>query len=365
MSILSAAKPEAAYLKLGLYGEAGSGKTFTASKVAIGLRQYIKSDKPIAFADTETGSDYVRHLFEDAGIKLMSAKTRAFSDLLGITDEAEKECAVLIVDSISHYWTELQDAWMKKNNLTRINWMKHSAPIKAIWRDFTERYVNSKLHIIICGRSSPIYEDVIDPEDGSKESRKTGTKMKTENEMGYEPSLLAEMTPVQLIPSFGGKLVRRAFVKKDRFDILDGKLFDNPTFESFLPHIEKLNLGGDHKALETGRDSLGLIRDENSGEKRALNKEILCEKITNEIKKLYPGQSEKDKAARIALLEGTFGTNSWTEISTLFRNDRLEAGLDSLRAKVAEVEGPAPEPEPVKPIPPPDNGKPKTKGARA
>jgi hypothetical protein len=363
MGILTEAKPEAAFLKLGLYGEAGSGKTFTASKVAIGLRQYIKSDKPIAFADTETGSDYVRHLFVEVGIKLMSAKTRAFSDLLAITDEAEKECSVLIVDSISHYWTELQDAWMKRNGLTRINWMKHSAPIKAIWRDFTERYVNSKLHIIVCGRSSPIYEDVIDPEDGSKESKKTGTKMKTENEMGYEPSLLAEMTPFQLTPQFGGKLVRRAFVKKCRFDILDGKIFDNPTFETFLPHIERLNLGGDHKALEVGRDSLGLVRDDNNGERRALNKEILCEKIANEIKKLFPGQTEKDKAGRVALMEEVFGTNSWTEISTLFKNDRLEAGLGILQGKVLDATSPVTS----DPVTVPDNGgkQGKSKGARA
>jgi hypothetical protein len=365
MSILTAAKPEAAYLKLGLYGEAGSGKSFTASLVAIGLAKFIKSDKPVAFADTETGSDYVRHLFEEAGIKLVSAKTRAFSDLLTITDEAEQGSSVLIVDSISHYWTELQDAWMKRNNLTKINWMKHSAPIKAIWRDFTERYVNSKLHIIVCGRSSPIYEDVIDPEDGSKESKKTGTKMKTENEMGYEPSLLGEMTPVQLRPQFGGTLVRRVFIKKDRFDILDGKLFDNPTFETFLPHVERLNLGGDHKALETGRDSTGLIKDENNGERRALNKEILCEKITNEIKKLFPGQTEKDKASRIALLEEVFGTNSWTEISTLFKNDRLEAGLALLKSKVADQEGDKAEPVKVTPVAPPENGKGKQKGARA
>jgi len=33
-------------------------------------------------------------------------------------------------------------------------------------------------------------------------------------------------------------------VLKDRSTLLDGKTFRNPTFETFLPHIQLLNLGG-------------------------------------------------------------------------------------------------------------------------
>ncbi len=87
MSILQAVKPEAAYLKLGLYGEAGAGKTFTATKVALGLCEFIKSKGPVGFLDTETGSDYIRDLFKEAEIELLVAKTRAFKDLLGVVDE--------------------------------------------------------------------------------------------------------------------------------------------------------------------------------------------------------------------------------------------------------------------------------------
>jgi hypothetical protein len=366
MSILEEARPEAAFAKFGLYGEAGSGKTYTASLIAIGLHKFIHADKPIAFAATEPGVDYVLHLFKEAGIKLVTKKSRVFSDLLKIHDEAENECSVFIIDSITHYWVELQESWMKKNNLSKINWMKHSAPIKAIWRDFSDRYINGKIHVIMCGRSTVIFEDVIDPEDGSKETRKAGTKMKTENEMGYEPSLLIEMSAAQLSPQFGSKLVRRAFIKKDRFSIMDGKLFDNPTFETFMPHIELLNIGGEHRALELDRpDSTTYIKIEETGEKRALNKEILCEEISNEIKKLYPGQTEKDKLDRIKLLEEVFGTNSWTKISTLTKNDVLADGLNMIRAKVFDAFKPTPQAAPVVPPPDPVDGKSKKKGARA
>lgn len=333
------AKPEAAYLKLGIYGEAGSGKTFTASLVAIGLHEFIKSTKPVGFADTETGSDYVQKMFKKAGIKLMVKKSRVFEDLLKLTDEAEKEFSVFIIDSISHFWIELQEAFMKANDLKRINWIKHSAPIKHIWRDFTERFLNSRLHIIVCGRSSPIYEDIIDEEDGSKETKKTGTKMKTENELGHEPSLLTEMTSVQLSPNFGGKLVRRLLIKKDRFDEMDGQIFDNPTFKTFLPHVENLNLGGEHRGIETGRDSTGLIQSDRSGEQRMLNRDILLEKIESEITLRFPGQTKEDRTAKLKMIESLFTTNSWKEVEKKVPVEILSAGYEKLKAERMATEG--------------------------
>ena len=61
---------EQAYGKVVTYGFEGAGKTFTAAKIAIGLHKLIKSTKPIAFIDTETGSDFVLGMFEAAGIKM-------------------------------------------------------------------------------------------------------------------------------------------------------------------------------------------------------------------------------------------------------------------------------------------------------
>ena len=79
MSLLKEASAQMAYLKAGFYGIAGSGKTFTASLVAVGLSTLLKSDKPIAMADTETGSDFVRpRIFDPAGKKLFVSKTKAF-----------------------------------------------------------------------------------------------------------------------------------------------------------------------------------------------------------------------------------------------------------------------------------------------
>ena len=335
MNLLHEAKPEMAYLKAGLYGEAGSGKTWTACAIAIGLHHLIKAKKPVAFADTETGSDFRIHAFKEAGVKLVVAKTRAFQDLLTITDEAEKECAVLIVDSITHFWNELVDAYQKKNDLTRLR-LKDWQPLKKTWREFTDRYINSPLHMIICGRSADKWEDVPDEEDGAMELKKVGTKMRAETEISYEPGLLVEMVAIQKTAQASSFYVHRAFVKKDRFDVINGKYFDDPTLDSFMPHIALLNLGGEHKAIELGRDSQDMFTRNNTGEQKAITREILCEKIEAEIKFLYPGRSDEDVKARAKLMETIFGTKSWTEISKRRNLDELDAGLKLIKALTPE-----------------------------
>src|SRR6266700_7698227 len=60
MSIFETARPTSAYLKMGIMGKQGSGKSYTAAEVAIGLINHLKeigvdyAEKPAAFFDTET-----------------------------------------------------------------------------------------------------------------------------------------------------------------------------------------------------------------------------------------------------------------------------------------------------------------------
>lgn len=62
-----------------------------------------------------------------------------------------------------------------------------------MWAQFTETFLNSKAHIILCGRAGNTSEYQEKEDGGKKELISTGTKMKAESEMGYEPSLLVEM----------------------------------------------------------------------------------------------------------------------------------------------------------------------------
>lgn len=327
MSLFQDAKIESAYLKLGIYGDAGSGKSYTASLIAIGLHKFIKAKKPIFFMDSETGSDYLKPLFDKAKIKLKVAKTRAFQDLLGNIDEVEKSASVFIVDSLTHFWDDLVESFKKKNKIKRMQ-IQNWGEVKPIWRDFSTKLIMSNLHFIVCGRAGDVWENVIDNE-GYSEVKKTGTKMRLERETSYEPSLLVEMVKARENNQPGSGWTHRAWVVKDRFDVIDSSHFDNPTFESFLPHIELLNLGGEHKALEPDRDSQELFDNSNNGYERRRQKTILLEKIQEEIHIAYPGQSVDAKRGRSDLLNSYFNTRSWTEVEG-FHFDKLSMGLSAL-----------------------------------
>src|SRR5690348_3459925 len=222
MALTKITKPKMAYLKAGFYGAQGSGKTRTATEVAIGLHKYIKSTKGVAFFDTETGSDFMVPLFNKHKIDLFTEKSKSFVSLRGTIIQAQQVADILIIDSITHPWRELVKSYKaaRRQKFLRIqDW----GPLKEEWQQFSDLYVNSPLHIILCGRASNIFEDVEDNDDdeGKKNWKavKVGTKMATVTETGYEPSLLVEMQKKFL--QEGGKYVRRAPVIKDRFRIID------------------------------------------------------------------------------------------------------------------------------------------------
>ena len=96
MKYLKKAKKNIAYAKIGLYGEAGSGKSRTATEIAIGLHKAIGSTKPIAVFDTEPAFHFLLPLFEKNNIEVyIYDESRALVDLLGFIQEAEKECDIV------------------------------------------------------------------------------------------------------------------------------------------------------------------------------------------------------------------------------------------------------------------------------
>lgn len=104
-------QPQTAFLKMGIFGFQGAGKTRTATEVAIGLHQHIKSRKGVVFIDTETGSDFMLPLFRKAGIRLYVDKTRSFMELCRNLDEAPQAADIVIIDSVTHFWRELVKAY--------------------------------------------------------------------------------------------------------------------------------------------------------------------------------------------------------------------------------------------------------------
>jgi hypothetical protein len=348
MTLLKPMTSNPAYLKAGFLGFAGAGKTFTAVDLAIGARKFFGLDGPIAMYDTESGSDYVRdRVAKLTGKELLGHKSRSFTDLVAMAKECQAAgVSVLVADSMTHVWRELCDSMLAQINesFKRRGWRKTQQKlefqdwgvIKAKWNEWTDFFLNSPMHIIICGRAGYEY-DFEENDRGKKELVKTGIKMKTEGEFGFEPSLLVEMERDQNLETKA--IIRRATILKDRFDLIDGKHCENPTFEFFMPHLERLK-GGTHAPVDTtSRTEFTLDTDpEWHAEKKA--RTILCEEIQGLLVTHYPSQKAEDKAAKMALIEEFFSTRSWTQVEST-SSAVLRDGLDRMRAKLEPESQPA------------------------
>lgn len=322
MTLFKRAESTSAYLKAGFLGFAGSGKTYTATNLAIGLALMINEKKlkeagrPIFFLDTETGSDYVTPKIREAGLEIFSAKTRAYTDLLAAIKECEQSGSVLIIDSITHFWREFVESYQRRKDVSYLdfqdwNFLKGSQG----WGQFSDRYVNSSCHIIMCGRAGYEYETEVNSK-GKKEQVKSGIKMKAETETGFEPSLLVLMERETNVKT--NKVSRTAYILKERFNLIDGKEFQNPTFESFRPHIDSLNLGGAQLGVDNTRTSDAMFShdgDDTKWKYEQRQKEIALEEIKEEINKHCGyGQDHETKKAKADLLEDIFGTRAWSKV---------------------------------------------------
>ncbi len=335
------------YLKAGFLGFAKSGKTHTAIEMALGTRELFKLDGPIAMYDSEAGSDYWAGRVEKrTGKPMLVVKSRSLTDLI----ETVKECislgvSVLVVDSVTHVWREVCDAYLGELQIAarKKNWREPDrlefqdwSRIKAKWAAWPDLYLNSPLHIVVCGRAGHEYEYETN-DRGKKELIKTGIKMKVEAEFGFEPSILVEMER-DWTATDPPRMVNRATVIGDRFDLMNGKTCDSPTFEFFKPFVELLAPRNHTPVDTTIKTEYGLDSeraDDWAREKKL--REIAAEKIQAAfVSAGMDGQGKEEKKRRVDALRKYFGSDSWIEVSektpsallmTKLRSFRLDNGL--------------------------------------
>lgn len=349
------------YLKAGFLGFPKSGKTYTGALLAVGTRKLFGSDKPIAMFDTEGGSEYISPMiYKLTGQDGLVVRSRSFDDMMEFAQECERTgISVCLVDSMTHPWRELCKAYLVKVNAgrharhlpprTKLEFQDWD-PIKEAWARWTDWYLNSEMHVIICGRAGFDYDMQTNEETGRKELVKTGVKMKTETEFGYEPSLLVEMERAQKI---NGKvtMVRKATVLGDRFGLLDGKFVEFPSkngeyakeltavMKFFGPHLAALRPGAHAPVDTTVKTDMQVDENGNSEMYRARReKKIVLEEIEAAMVRGWPSQKQEDKLAKIGVLQEVWHTTSWLAVEGL-RTEILRAGLKLVRVKVAEKLG--------------------------
>lgn len=345
MGLLKPATNTTAYAKIGIMGFQGSGKTYTASRMASGIVSLLgdKAQRKISFFDTETGSDFLIPYYKKEEIEFYQYKGRAFTDLIAYIRESEQAgIDVLIMDSISHVWKELTESYAKKRKRSRLQFQDW-AVLKGQWGQLTDAFLNAKIHIIMCGRAGYEY-DYFTNDDGKKELMKTGTKMKAETEFGYEPSLLIEMERIKSQKFEEKGWINRATILKDRSDTINGKQFDYPTFQEFSPFFQFLNLGGEHVGLNTERNSTDLFDNPDySYEELQRRRKIVLEQIQEALTLGgLDGRSGDTVKKRAELMIAVFGTSSKTAIESM-KPHELEKKMHEMRAKLGLVTEQPPE----------------------
>lgn len=329
------------FLKAGFYGNAGTGKTHTAALLAIGIHRHIKSTKPIVYFDTELAAKFLLPLFDEAGIEVKVRNSRSITDLV----EAMRMCRengyadVLIIDSITHVYEHMVEAYKAKRNRTALE-LRDWGIIKPAWsKQFADPYVRDPYHIVMCGRAGDIYASERNEETGKTEMYKDGVRMRAGGDVGYEPDLLVYMERLEELKGKNKGVWRTATVAKDRTTIVDGKTFTNPTFEDFRPAIESILKDPSPRLDQTEADPTLGIRTEEDKREWTRRRDIALEVIEAKLTKAYPGSAAIAKRLKVEALEAAYNTGSWTAIQGM-RPEAIERGHSLLDAFVAEHPAP-------------------------
>jgi hypothetical protein len=327
------------YVKAGLQGGAGSGKSTTAALLLLALSREYHNRAPVLVFDTEPGWQFVKPMFDAEGVPLLLVHGRHFKGMHDALKRAISEgCCGFVVDSITHPWQELLERFADSTG--RVPFHKFNQ-IKPLWNEWTTDFLNAPLHAVANGRLAfdYFYEEA---EDGRKELVKGDAKMKAGGgeSFGYEPHLLCEMSH-ERVRGRNGKLKGlqyRCLVLKDRSRALNGKEFAFADFGAYQPngyqavlkvfraHIEALTAIG--AATLPKATSAVLVPEGNSvwsAEQR--QKTIVLEEIEATLgTKLWPGNTNEAKQNKLRVIEELFGTRSWTKVET-FPLVELERGL--------------------------------------
>lgn len=191
-------------LLIGLAGGTGSGKTYSAMRLAKGLA----GDKPFAVIDTEAGraKHYADQFkFDHADLK-PPFRPSAYAEAIKAADAAGYP--VIVVDSASHehagegglldfHEDELRrmagDDWKKRENVKMAAWIKPKTEHKA----FVQRLLQVRAHLILCFRA----EEKVEMVRGDDGKMKIVPKQSRAGKDGWVP-ICEKSLPFEMTVSF-------------------------------------------------------------------------------------------------------------------------------------------------------------------
>lgn len=155
-------------LMIGLAGGTGSGKTFSAMRLAAG----IAGDKRFAVIDTEAGraSHYADQFAFDVGELLPPFSPKAYEEAILAADAAGYP--VIVVDSMSHEYAgdggilDMQEAEFQRMGAREAVKMASWIKPKMQHKHMMQRLLQIRAHLILCFRAEPKIEMVKDAQTG-------------------------------------------------------------------------------------------------------------------------------------------------------------------------------------------------------
>ena len=171
------AKKEKIWTKILLGGSSGSGKTYSALRLATGLAK--KCGSGIAAIDTEAGRiRYYANEFDFSDMQLTEPFTPE-KYIEAINDAVDSGFKVLIIDSISHEWNYCVDIHDKMPGNSWTNWSKVTPRHDA----FMEKILQAPIHIIATVRGKDEY--VLEEKNGKQTPKKVGLGFKQRDGVEY------------------------------------------------------------------------------------------------------------------------------------------------------------------------------------
>lgn len=177
------------FLKDAITGPTGSGKTFSALRLAFGLVD--GTGKRVAFLDTENDSASLYSDKFDFDVMPIAPPFPPEHFASGINAAVEAGYGAVIVDSASHFWKGILafkdqlDSHGKGNSYT--NWKQADGKFDPV----IEAVLQSKIHVIFCMRSKMDYLQT--EENGKKVIKKMGLAPIMRENLEYEFSTVFDI----------------------------------------------------------------------------------------------------------------------------------------------------------------------------
>jgi hypothetical protein len=195
-------------LLIGLAGGTGSGKTFTAMRLAAG----IAGGKPFALIDTEAGrgKHYADQFRFDHGDLAAPFSPERYTEAIMAADKAGYP--VIVVDSMTHVWAgdggvlDWQEAeldrmagqdWKKREGCKMAAWIKP----KMAHKKMVQRLLQIRAHLILCFRAEEKVEIVREPDEQGRMKTKIVPKQSLTGLEGWIP-VCEKNLPFELTTSF-------------------------------------------------------------------------------------------------------------------------------------------------------------------